>query len=132
MFNIVEFLFPVIFILIFMTIMLVFAKGIVTWHKNNNSPRLTVSARIVSKRQNITYHNRLNAGDTSGTQGYHTISNTDYYVIFQVESGDRMEFSITGSEYGKFKEGDEGKLTFEGTRYLTFNREFPKQKDIKD
>ncbi len=35
MFNIVEFLFPVIFILIFMTIILVFAKGIVTWHKNN-------------------------------------------------------------------------------------------------
>lgn len=43
-----------------------FAKGIVTWDKNNHSPRLTVSARIVAKRKNITHHNHPNAGDTTG------------------------------------------------------------------
>ena len=46
MFNIIELLFPVIFILIFIMIIFTLAKGISTWHKNNNSPRLTVSARI--------------------------------------------------------------------------------------
>ena len=48
MFNIIELLFPVIFILIFIMIIFTLAKGISTWHKNNNSPRLTVSARIVA------------------------------------------------------------------------------------
>ena len=74
MFNIIELLFPVIFILIFIMIIFTLAKGISTWHKNNNSPRLTVSARIVAKRQNTTYHNQPNAGDTSGAHGYHTTS----------------------------------------------------------
>lgn len=121
MFNIIELLFPVIFILIFIMIIFTFAKGISTWHKNNNSPRLTVSARIVAKRQNTTYQNHPNAGDTSGAHGYHTTSSTTYYVTFQVESGDRIELSVSGSEYGKLAESDEGKLTFQGTRYLQFN-----------
>lgn len=123
MFNIIELLFPVIFILIFIMIIFTLAKGISAWHKNNNSPRLTVSARIVAKRQNTTYHNQPNAGDTSGAHGYHTTSSTTYYVTFQVESGDRIEISVSGSEYGKLAEGDEGKLTFQGTRYLQFNME---------
>ncbi|NSC48093.1 DUF2500 domain-containing protein [Mediterraneibacter gnavus] len=123
MFNIIELLFPVIFILIFIMIIFTLAKGISTWHKNNNSPRLTVSARIVAKRKNTTYHNQPNAGDTSGAHGYHTTSSTTYYVTFQVESGDRIEMSVSGSEYGKLTEGDEGKLTFQGTRYLQFNME---------
>lgn len=123
MFNIIELLFPVIFILIFIMIIFTLAKGISTWHKNNNSPRLTVSARIVAKRQNTTYHNQPNAGDTSGAHGYHTTSSTTYYVTFQVESSDRIEMSVSGSEYGKLTEGDEGNLTFQGTRYLQFNME---------
>lgn len=123
MFNIIELLFPVIFILIFIMIIFTLAKGISTWHKNNNSPRLTVSARIVAKRQNTTYHNQPNAGDTSGAHEYHTTSSTTYYVTFQVESGHRIEMSVSGSEYGKLTEGDEGKLTFQGTRYLQFNME---------
>lgn len=123
MFNIIELLFPVIFILIFIMIIFTLAKGISTWHKNNNSPRLTVSARIVAKRQNTTYQNHPNAGDTSGAHGYHTTCSTTYYVTFQVESGDRIEMSVSGSEYGKLTEGDEGKLTFQGTRYLQFNME---------
>ncbi|MDU6437829.1 MAG: DUF2500 domain-containing protein [Lachnospiraceae bacterium] len=123
MFNIIELLFPVIFILIFIMIIFTFAKGISTWHKNNNSPRLTVSARIVAKRQNTTYQNHPNAGDTSGAHGYHTTSSTTYYVTFQVESGDRIEMSVSGLEYGNLTEGDEGKLTFQGTRYLQFNME---------
>lgn len=51
------------------------------------------------------------------------ISSTSYYVTFQVDSGDRMELSVSGSEYGVLAEGDKGQLTFQGTRYLTFDRE---------
>ena len=41
---------------------------------------------------------------------------------FQVESGDRMEFHVGGAEYGMLAEGDAGKLTFQETRYLGFER----------
>lgn len=123
MFNLIEMLFPIMFILIFIIIVFTFVKGIATWFKNNNSPRLTVSARIVAKRQNTTHNNQPNAGDISGAHGFHTISSTSYYVTFQVDSGDRMELSVSGSEYGVLAEGDKGQLIFQGTRYLTFDRE---------
>lgn len=123
MFDLIEMLFPIIFILIFIMIIFTFIKEITTWFKNNNSPRLTVSARIVAKRQNTTYNTHSNAGDISGAHGFHTSSSTRYYVTFQVESGDRIELSVSGSEYGVLAEGDKGQLTFQGTRYLTFDRE---------
>lgn len=73
------------------------------------------------KQSFSTLQNHPNAGDPSGAHGYHTTSNTTYYVTFQVESGERIELSVSGSEYGKLSEGDERKLTFQGTRYLQFN-----------
>ena len=39
-----------------------------------------------------------------------------------LESGDRMEFLIPGAEYGMLIQGDCGRLTFQGTRYLGFER----------
>ena len=118
MFMMFEFMFPIIFVMIIFQ----FATGIGTWHKNNHSPRLSVNATIVAKRESITYHSHANAGDLSGTHGYHSTSSTSYYVTFQVASGDRMELPVTGSEYGMLAEGDIGKLTFQGTRYLSFER----------
>lgn len=122
MFDIIEMLFPIMFLIIFVMIVIIFVKGIATWNKNNNSPRLTVSAKIVGKRQNTTHNSQPNAGDISGVNGFHTISSTSYYITFQVESGDRMELSVSGTEYGMLTEGDVGKLTFQGTRYIEFDR----------
>lgn len=93
-------------------------RGIKTWHKNNKSPRLTVSARITSKRIDTSH------GSAHGAHGHvHSTSSTWYYVTFEFESGDRQEFSVMGREYGLLSEGDSGKLTFQGTRYLSFERE---------
>ena len=58
----------------------------------------------------------------TGAYGYHTTSSTWYYVTFLVDSGDRMELSVSGSEYGMLVEGDRGRLSFQGTRYLSFER----------
>ena len=33
-----------------------------------------------------------------------------------------MEFHVSGLEYGMLAEGDTGSLTFQGTRYLSFER----------
>lgn len=48
--------------------------------------------------------------------------NTTYYVTFQFESKERMEFLVRGREYGMLVEGDYGRLTFQGIRYLGFER----------
>ncbi len=104
-------IFMAIFVIIFIGIMLVaIISGIGEWNKNNNSPKLTVPAEVITKRSK-----------TSGGSGDSSAS-TRYYITFQVESGDRIEFLITGSEYGMLAEGDLGMLAFQGTRYLEFKR----------
>ncbi|WP_224653757.1 DUF2500 domain-containing protein, partial [Escherichia coli] len=52
-------------------------------------------------------------------------ASTNYYVPFQVESGDRIELGLSGKEYGMLAEGDIGILTFQGTRELGFERNGP-------
>ena len=99
--------------LVFGIILLNVFRGISQWNKNNHSPRLTVDATVVSKRQHTSHHHHKN----------HTSHSTTYYVTFQVVSGDRMEFHVSGVEYGQLMEGDRGELQFQGTRYLSFTRE---------
>lgn len=117
-FGVFEVIFFIVCALVIGTFIAIIVKGISTWNKNNNSPRLTVAAKIVSKRTNISHHSHTNAG----THGHSTTFSTRYYVTFQVNSGDRMELSVTDSEYGMLAEGDIGKLSFQGTRYLSFER----------
>ena len=118
--------FSVIFYVMFALVIGIFIAAVVRmflqWHKTNNSPRLTVEAVVVSRRQEVTHHNTANAGDITGAHGYTTTSSTTYYATFQVESGDRMELVIPSSQYGYLAEGDFGKLTFQGTRFLNFER----------
>ncbi len=117
-FVIFELMFFLIFGLVFVTFILTFAKGLGQWKKNNNSPRLTVEAKVVAKREHYSRHHHANAGNT----GMHSSTSTNYYVTFEVESGDRMELNVPGMEFGLLIEGDQGKLTFQGTRFLGFER----------
>lgn len=122
MFGLIEFLFPVMFITVFVIVIGTFivtgVKGISQWNKNNNSPRLTVQAKVVAKRSDMSVHrHRHSTGHT------HRSTSTYYYVTFEVESGDRMELQMDGFEFGMLVEGDAGKLSFQGTRYLGFERE---------
>lgn len=104
-------IFTVMFVLVIGMFIVTAVKGIGEWNKNNNSPRLTVPAVVVTKRTNV---------HRSGGEHHHT--STTYYVTFEVESGDRMELRMDGNEYGLLVEGDSGLLTFQGTRYLGFER----------
>ena len=117
MFNI---MFTIMFGFIFIAIVITLIKGIGQWSKNNHSPRLTVRACVVGKRQDIHYRHHNNDGMS------HASSSTTYYVTFEVESSDRLEFCVSGSEYGQLVEGDFGDLTFQGTRYLDFERNHDK------
>lgn len=117
-FDMFSIMFTIVFILVIGTFIVTAVKGIGQWNKNNHSPRLTVPATVVSKRTNVTRHHH---GGANGHHHHHT--STTYYVTFQVESGDRMELHVAGHEYGLLVEGDSGRLTFQGTRYLGFKRQ---------
>ena len=121
-FLLVQVMLMIIFVLVISVLILTLVKGISTWNKNNHSPRLCVKATIVSKRSDVSHHMHGNAGDMSGVHDFHSSSSTRYFVTFQVESGDRMELSMSGSEFGMLAEGDVGELTFQGSRYLGFER----------
>jgi len=117
-----QIVFTIAFIGIFCMIIVMIIRNIGEWGKNNASPRLTVDAAVVAKRTNVSHSRHPNAGDASGAHGFSTMTSTSYYVTFQVESGDRMEFHVSGSQYGMLAEGDFGRLSFQGTRYLGFER----------
>lgn len=120
-FSSFENMFTIVLVIVVIGSFIVMAvRGTAQWNRNNQSPRLTVDAELVSRRTEVsTFHH----GGHNGTDMCHASSSTTYYVTFQVDSGDRMEFSVSGQEYGLLAEGDRGKLTFQGTRYLGFERE---------
>lgn len=108
-FRIGPILFIVAFVIIFGIIIFAVIKGISTWSSNNDAPKLTVRAKVVAKR-------------TSIHGGGETRAYNHYYITFEVDSGDRMEFHVKDLEYGQLIEGDIGDLQFQGTRYLEFTR----------
>ena len=118
-FTIFQIMFTLVFVIVIGMFVVIAVKGISQWNKNNHSPRLTVPATIVAKRTNVSSHHHHNHG---GTGMHRTTHATTYYVTFQVESGDRMELHVAGHEFGMLIEGDRGMLTFQGTRYLGFER----------
>ncbi len=113
-------MFQMVFFCVCAVMLFLIAKKISTWNKNNHSPRLTVPATVVTKRTQVTQQQHANAGDPTGAHGFSTTTSTSYYVTFQVESGDRMELRVSRSEYGLLAEGDQGNLSFQGTRFLGF------------
>ena len=115
MFEIFGIMFFVVWFLIAGTIVFVIIKNISNWNKNNHSPRVTVEATVLAKRGDVRYRR--------SSVHHGTASSTSYYVTFEIAtSGDRVELPMTGTEYGLLIEGDYGKLTFQGTRFIAFDR----------
>ena len=111
MFNLMDAVFPILFLgmfgLVFGLIVSTLVKNRKQERKNDASPRLTSEATVVTKRTHV--------------WGDH--SRTDYYATFQFESGDRLELEIPRDRFGYLVEGDKGKLHFQGTRFLDFQRQ---------
>ena len=121
-FDLISSLFPILFLLVFVIVIGTFivtaVRGISRWNRNNHSPVLDVEATVVSRRTDVSSHVHHDRNNMS-----HRHLSTSYYVTFEVASGDRMELAVSGPEYGMLAEGDRGRLTFHGTRYLGFERQ---------
>lgn len=111
--NIFFVLFQAAFFIIFFSAFAVMAvvvfKSVKEWGKNNRSPRLSVRAKVADKRSYVRHANNGRV--------------TSYYATFEFEGGDRTELRVPRDEFGLLVAGDEGTLSFQGTRYLGFGRE---------
>jgi hypothetical protein len=76
---------------------------------DRSSPLAQAEARVVDKRTLVT-----SAGSATDQR---------YYVTFQFPDGNRVELAVPASEAGFLIVGDEGRLDWQGARYLGFARE---------
>jgi hypothetical protein len=86
------------------------AKSVRQWHSNNQQPIQTLPAVIVAKRSHV-----------SGGSG-NTSAHTTYYATFELPGGERRELHVPSVVYGQLAEGDQGQVTFQGTRFKGYNR----------
>ena len=115
LFLIVPAFIAVVFVAVFATIAVQAACGLAEWSRNNGLPVEDSTARVVAKRSEVTGGGRHHGHS-------HRRVRTYYYVTFELRSGERKEFGVSGPEYGVLVEGDEGTLTHQGTRYHGFRR----------
>jgi len=120
MFAIMPILFFIVFTFVFVIIIVNVVKGAKRWKRNNDSPVLTVDAKVVAKRSDVSFRHHENVVNDNMNMGY---SSARYFITFEVHSGDRIEFNVPDTEYGLLTEGDKGSLTFQGTRYLSYVRD---------
>ncbi|MBR5405723.1 MAG: DUF2500 domain-containing protein [Oscillospiraceae bacterium] len=108
-------LFAVFFIAVFCIVLVSLCRGLAEWFRNNSAPVETVSAVIVRMRTADDSTVMTNADGTASVMG-----GTAYYVCFRTENGAEKEFRVKRSEYRSFREGMQGTLTFQGTRWHGF------------
>ena len=77
---------------------------------NSRQPLQHIPVKVVAKRTQV-----------SG--GMNNMPNsTNYYVTFEHENGVRVEFPMSGREYGMTAEGDRGTIGLQGTWFKGFKR----------
>lgn len=114
-FNMMFSLFPIMFIIVFGVIIFSIVKNISTSMHNNKQPIIPVEAKIVSKRYDVSHHHSTN-------DNMHHTNSTSYYVTFEFNNGERLELQVPSYEFGMLVEGDNGTLSFQGTRFISFIR----------
>ncbi|WP_088006383.1 DUF2500 domain-containing protein [Indiicoccus explosivorum] len=109
LFRIVPIFIGFVFLIVAGIIIFTAVKGISVWARNNSQPRREEEARAISKRTDI-------------RGGGETRARSLYFITFEFPNGDRTEFRVDGRTMGQITEGDVGKLHFQGTRFLQFDR----------
>lgn len=108
MFTLVPIFIGIVFVIVIGSIVLKAIRGVSEWSYNNTQPEITQDAKVVSKRMEV-----------SGSREH---SSTNYYATFEMPSGERCEFRMSGSDYGLLAEGDTGQICYQGSRYVGFSR----------
>ena len=110
-FSAVPFFIFIVFSIVIMIFITSLVKGVGQYVRNNNTPEVSIPARLVAKRTH-----------TWGGHG-NMSAHTSYYATFETETGDRLELPVGSLFSGMHVEGDAGILIHRGTRFIDFERE---------
>lgn len=88
----------------------VIVRGLRIWIGNNSSEIVTRAVTVVDKRTEVWG----GSGESSAS--------TNYFITFELEDQSRFELQIRADRYGLIVVGDQGDLTYQGTRFKEFNR----------
>ncbi|NIK78934.1 hypothetical protein FHS15_004080 [Paenibacillus castaneae] len=88
----------------------VIIKGFKSWFSNNAAELVRKSARVVDKRTEVWG----GSGDSS--------ANTNYFITFEFNDHTRIELHVAANHFGLIVVGDDGELTYQGTRFKGFTR----------
>ncbi len=106
---------PIFFIIVAGIIISGFAyaiiKGITSWSTNNAAEIVTQRCKVVDKRTEVWG----GSGDSS--------AKTNYYITYEFEDHTRKELHVRDNYYGLITVGDQGELTYQGTRFKEFLRQ---------
>ena len=109
--------FALFFIMFFVVFTFAIVSSIKSYVRNSNSPIISVEAKIIAKRIDVSNHTHHDNNNHA-----HHSSTTTYYMTFQTEHGERLELSLSGRIYGQLIEGDTGVLTYQGSWFKDFQR----------
>jgi hypothetical protein len=101
------------FIIIFIVLRII-ATSVGSCGGMSMGPKRTVQAMIVAKRMNCSRHHH-------GAEIIDDHDPTTYHVTFQIDKGPRIELQVKESQYDLLYDGDRGKLTYKGKRFIRFN-----------
>lgn len=91
-------------------------KEITKYRRTNKQPILTVPATALTKRTQFIHHVHQYE-----IHLYYPAS-IFYYVTFELENGEQIEFEMSRIEFKQIVEGEAGRLTYQGNEFLEFTR----------
>ena len=116
-------LFGILFLFLLFTviggIVAIIAVGVVRKKKNDRAQKTVTGATVLSKQ--VTTQRHPVAGDTSGAHGTTTFHT--YQAVFLTADHVQRTFIVDDSTYEQLTEGEHGRLTYQGTRFLGFERD---------
>ena len=111
-------LFAVLFLIVSGGIAAIIVTGIVRKKRNDRAAQTTVDASVLEK--NTTVQRHPVAGDTTGAHGYTRF--TSRHVTFLTADDAQRTFEVDETVYDALTEGDRGRLTYQGSRFVGFVR----------
>lgn len=109
-------MFELVYFLVFGAVLVMFVyvigSNLSEYFRNNAAPQETADATIVGKREVVHHHHNQN--------GIHT--SYSHYATFEFANGERIELRMRGKQAGLLVEGDRGRLSWQGNRFLGFER----------
>ena len=108
------FVFAIAFVVVWGILNYYLFQSIAIWRKNNRSPKIIELATVVAKRKRIVHHQNFDGSNAS--------TSIMYYITFQMKNGNSMECLVPRKDYSLIVHGDIGRLTHQGTKYISFER----------